>query len=169
MMVWLAGQELETPVSISYFGDGCEPDESEFQPVDTVAGFGERDEMAKALIAGYRGHTGAEFLHWGLEVAEKSLRERPEREKVIVIVHDGQPVWEPDEDAGSLTDWALSLDDINRLARHGYLVVGVYLGTDSTDRMQMEKLFAGRLITCSAEQLPEKLGGMLRSLLVHQH
>ena len=169
MMVWLAGQELETPVSISYFGDGCEPSESEFQPVDTVAGFGERDEMAKALIAGFRGHTGAEFLHWGLEVAEKSLRERPEREKVIVIVHDGQPVWEPDEDTGGPTDWQLSLADIERLNRHGYLVVGVYLGTDSTDRTQMEQLFAGRLIACSAEQLPEKLGSMLRSLLLSQH
>ncbi len=168
MMVWLAGQELETPVAISVFGDSSDPHEGEFDPVDTIAGFGERDEMAKALIAGYRGHTGAEYLHWGLEVAEKSLRDRPERQKVIIVVHDGQPIWEPDEDTGGLTDWQLSLADIDRLTRHGYLVVGVYLGTDKTDQTQMEQLFAGRLIACATAQLPDKLGAMLVSLLSHQ-
>ena len=115
-------------------------------------------EEPKALIAGYHGRTRAEYLDWGLALAEKALLSRPERRKVLLVLHDGEPVY-----TGDLgNDYQMSLARLRRLERQGITPIGLYLG-EGANIAQLEVLFP-RLVITSGEQLPEKLGGMLMSL-----
>ena len=116
-------------------------------------------EPVKALIAGFAGRTHFEFLDWGLARAETALMACAERSKVLVIIHDGEPVY--DSRLGS--DWKLSRAHLLRLERQGLIPIGVYLGDDFDLMAKLHKLFP-RLIVCSNNDLPDKLGNLLRSL-----
>jgi len=157
MTLYLAATELGIPLGMAYFGehsDGIINDlVLEVSPVRTRAA-----EETKSLIAGFEGVTSAEYLNWGLTLAEKSLHHRPERRKVMVVIHDGEPVYN-----GRLgNDYQLSLKRLRRLERQGISPIGLYLG-ESCNMAQLESLFP-RLVITSGEKLPEKLGNMLRSL-----
>ena len=157
MTLYLAATELGIPLGMAYFGasrDGNVDDlVLEVSPVRVRAA-----EEIKALIAGFKGVTGAEFLDWGLALAEKALLHRPERCKVLLVIHDGEPVY-----TGKLgSDYQLSLERLRRLERQGITPIGLYLG-ERGNTAQLEALFPLLVIT-SGEKLPEKLGNMLRSL-----
>ena len=157
MTLYLAATELSIPLGMAYFGehsDGIIDDlVLEVSPVRARAA-----EETKSLIAGFRGVTGAEFLDWALALAEKALLSRPERRKVLLVLHDGEPVYN-----GRLgNDYQLSLARLRRLERQGITPIGLYLG-ESCNQAQLEALFP-RLVITSGEKLPEKLGNMLRSL-----
>jgi hypothetical protein len=158
MALYLAATELGIPLGMAYFGEHRDAfiDDLvlEVSPVSVPV-----HEETKSLIAGFRGVTGAEFLDWGLALAEKSLCHRPERRKVLLVIHDGEPVYR-----GKLgNDCTLSLERLRRLERQGITPIGLYLG-ESCNQAQLDALFP-RLVITSGERLPEKLGNMLRSLV----
>lgn len=157
MTLYLAVTELGIPLGMAYFGehrDGITNDlVLEVSPVRARSA-----EETKSLIAGFKGVTSAEFLDWGLALAEKELCHRPERRKVLLVLHDGDPVYN-----GRLgNDYQLSLKRLRRLERQGITPIGLFLG-ESCNMAQLEALFP-RLVITSGERLPEKLGNMLRSL-----
>jgi len=157
MTLYLAATELGIPLGMAYFGehnDGITDDlVLEVSPVRTRAA-----EETKSLIAGFEGVTSDEYLYWGLALAEKSLHQRPERRKVLLVIHDGEPVY----NGGLGNDYQMSLVRLRCLERQGITPIGLYLG-ESCNMDQLEALFP-RLVITSGEQLPEKLGNMLRSL-----
>jgi hypothetical protein len=52
---------------------------------------------------------------WGLALAEETLRYRPERRRIVLVIHDGEPVY-----TGRLgNDIALSLQRLRQLERQG--------------------------------------------------
>ena len=158
MTLYLAATELAIPLGMAYFGEHSDTviDDLvlEVSPVRARAA-----EETKSLIAGFKGVTGAEFLDWGLALAERSLRHRPERRKVLLVIHDGEPVYN-----GRLgNDYQLSLERLRRLERQGIAPIGLYLG-ERGNMAQLKALFS-RLVITSGQELPEKLGNMLRSLV----
>jgi hypothetical protein len=159
MMLYLACQELDVPIAAAYFGDGHKT----IDPVDEVIAFGDRGEWPKSMIAGYSGHTGAEYLDFGLQWAEELLAARPERLRTIIVVHDGQPVATWHDGGCVVSDWDVSLNHIRSLERKGIPVIGVYLDDNQDCAEKMRELFL-RLVVCRAEELPDKLGNLLRSL-----
>jgi hypothetical protein len=161
MMFFLACEEIGIPLSIAYFGD--ERFRRGPDPVDEVLSFGDTGEWPKAMIAGYHGHTGAEYLFFGLKRAEDQLRNRPERRRVIVAIHDGQPVAQWKEGSRAITDWNKSHEKVRVLERQGVPVIGIYLGDRKDDIERMQELFL-RLAVCRAQELPDKLGNLLMSL-----
>ncbi len=116
-------------------------------------------ETVKALIAGFTGRTHYEFLDWGLKLAETALQNCPQRRKFIVVLHDGDPVYEGAEG----NDLTLSHTHIRRLERAGITVIGVYLGDDADLVVKLKRLFP-HLIISSNNDLPDKLGNLLKSL-----
>ena len=157
MTLYLAATELSIPLGMAYFGehsDGIIDDlVLEVSPVRARAA-----EETKSLIAGFQGVTAAEFLDWGLALAEKTLRQRSERRKVLLVIHDGEPVYN-----GRLgNDYTLSLARLRHLERQGITPIGLYLG-ESCNIAQLEALFS-RLVITSGDELPEKLGNVLMSL-----
>ena len=125
MTIYLAATELGIPLGIAFFGDDSDYNDDDFvlevSPVRTKS-----SEETKSLIAGFRGATGKEFLHWGLALAEETLRYRPERRKIVLVIHDGEPVY-----VGTLgNDMALSLGRLRQLERQGLTPIGLYLGQD---------------------------------------
>lgn len=159
MTLYLAATELGIPIGLTAFGADRDDDEHELtfpiaEPMMPTA-----TEAAKALIAGYRGTTSREFLDWGLQAAERSLLARPERLKVLVVLHDGQPVY-----AGRRgNDWELSLARLRQMESAGLTPIGVYLSHSADDQRKLRQLFRW-LLVCTGEQLPDKLGDLLRSL-----
>ena len=116
------------------------------------------NELAKSLIAGYTGWSCEEYLDWGLRKAEAELRTRPERLHVLLIIHDGEPVFH----TRTVSDWDLSLAHLRSLERAGVIPIGVHLGNENLEKLH--KLFP-RLVNCpNGEALPDKLGSMLSSL-----
>ncbi|MBL7164498.1 MAG: hypothetical protein ISS57_18080 [Anaerolineales bacterium] len=157
MTLYLAATELGIPLGMAYFGEHSDAVINdlvlEISPLRARAA-----EETKSLIAGFRGVTGAEFLDWGLALAEKALRHRPERRKVLLVIHDGEPVY-----SGRLgNDYQLSLERLRRLERQSITPIGLYLG-ERGNMAQLEALFP-RLVITSGQKLPEKLGNMLQSL-----
>lgn len=150
-----SGQGLGIPTGMAYFGAHV-PDGAVFE----VAALSPcSNEAAKALIAGYEGCTSQEFLDWGLRQAEQALRLRPEKLRVVLILHDGQPVYK-----GRLgDDWELSRATLRRLDRSGITPIGIYLGNDPDDLSKLKQLFS-YMVVCSGKELPEKLGNVLRSI-----
>jgi len=163
MTLYLAVTKLGIPLGMAYFGEHSDAVIDnlvlEVSPVRTRAA-----EETKSLIAGFRGATSAEYLNWGLALAEKLLIQRPEHRKVLLVIHDGEPVYN-----GRLgNDYQLSLKRLRRLKRQGTTPIGLYLGDGcmvelDPNQAQLEALFPHLVIT-SGELLPEKLGNMLRSL-----
>ena len=158
MTLYLAATELGIPLGMAYFGEHSD------QVIDDLVlevslVRARAAEETKSLIAGFKGVTSAEFLDWGLALAEKSLHQRPEYRKVLLVLHDGEPVY-----SGRLgNDYTLSLERLRCLERQGITPIGLYLG-EGCNMAQLEALFP-RLVITSGERLPEKLGNMLRSLV----
>jgi nitric oxide reductase activation protein len=91
--------------------------------------------------------------------AERQLLARPERLKVLVVIHDGQPVYHGSRG----DDWELSRHHLRQLETHGLTPIGVYLGHSADDERKLSQLFRW-LVVCNGEQLPDKLGDLLRCL-----
>jgi len=87
------------------------------------------------------------------------LQNCPQRRKFIVVLHDGDPVYEGAEG----NDLTLSYTHIRRLERTEITVIGVYLGDDADLVVKLKRLFP-HLIISSNNDLPDKLGNLLRSL-----
>lgn len=163
MTLYLAATDLEIPISLTAFGANHDRDPKTFTfpiaapfsgPLSARAA-----ESSKALIAGYRGTTNNEFLDWGLRLAERELMARPERLKAVVVIHDGQPVY-----SGRLgSDWTLALQRLRQMEAAGLTPIGIYLGGQREDEARLRQLFRW-LVVCAGEELPEKLGDLLRSL-----
>jgi Mg-chelatase subunit ChlD len=159
MSSYLAAVKLDIPIGISYFG-GSDRETNKAKVVFEVTPPTPReDEGVKAMIAGYEGCTGAEYFDWALRLAEQHLLERPERRKVLLVIHDGQPVYSgPDG-----RDWDLSHAHLRKLGQRGITAIGIYLGDEEEDYQKSKMLFP-RLVHTTANQLPAKLGAMLRAL-----
>lgn len=158
MTVYLAAVEVNLPIGIAYFGSADHP--GSHDRVFEIASISEKgSEEVKSLIAGYEGVTGAEFLHWALRLGEEKLSARPEKKKVLIVIHDGKPVYK--EEDGD--DWELSLTRLHHIENRSITPIGVYLGTNAEDLNQLKMLFP-RFIQTSGSALPEKLGALLRGL-----
>jgi hypothetical protein len=157
MMLYLAGTELEIPTGVAFFG-ARETDRVE-RVMEVTAPTPASSESVKALIAGFEGTTNCEFLDWGLTLAERAFTVRPERLKVLLVLHDGDPVYKgPDGN-----DWQLSFSHVRKLERSGIMTIGIYLGDEDESRRKVQQLFP-KLISCKGKELPDKLGNVLRSL-----
>ena len=168
MTIYLAAVAAGIPIGIAYFGEDdfyihdeplpadritVEKTVAEVTPISSRA-----EESPKALIAGYTGWANEEYLDWGLRKAEAELRSRPERLSVLLIIHDGEPVFR----TRKVSDWDLSLAHLRSLERAGITPIGVHLGNENLEKLH--KLF-NRLATCpDGNALPEKLGSLLSSL-----
>ena len=173
LTIYLAAMQCDgtspgIPIGIAYFGEDnfytgdtpMPPDRiTVAQTVAEVCPVSEQSsETAKALIAGYTGWACEEYLDWGLRKAESELRTRPERLRVLLCIHDGEPVYR----TRTVSDWDLSLAHLRSLERAGITPIGVHLGNENLDKLH--KLFP-RLVNCpNGESLPDKLGSMLSSL-----
>jgi hypothetical protein len=168
MTIYLAAEQVSIPLGIAYFGEddfftGDLPVPADQITVEqTVAEIASLSavnyEPTKALIAGYSGWSCEEYLDWGLRKAENELRNRPERLKVLLIAHDGDPVFH----TRKVSDWDLSLDHLRSLERAGMIPIGIHLGDGNLEKLQ--KLFT-RLVNCpDGRDLSVKLGEMLCSL-----
>ena len=169
MTIYLAAVQIGIPIGIAYFGEDdfyagaspLSPDRitveqtvAEIAPLSAV-----NYEPVKALIAGYTAWSGKEYLDWALRKAERELRTRPEHLHVLLIIHDGEPVFH----TPTVSDWDLSLAHLRSLERSGVIPIGVHLGTGKLKKLN--QLFH-RLVNCpNGESLPDKLGEMLRSLV----
>jgi hypothetical protein len=158
MTLYLASTSLEIPTGLAFFGSDNYADVPSFVFAPTAISTKE-EEQTLAMIAGFAGTTGAEFLAWGLERAYKEMMSRPERTRVIVVIHDGQPVYD-----GPLgVDRILSAEWVARMSLRGWIVIGVYLGGEDEDRRKLGEIFP-RMISTSPSKLPDQLGRILRSL-----
>ena len=159
MTLYLAATDLQVPVGLAAFG--ADGDGNEVWLTCPIAPLSpQADETVKALIAGYSGETNAEYLDWGLRLAERELAARRERCKVLVVIHDGQPVYSGRRG----NDWALSQAHVLALTERGVIVIGLYLGDDEDDVERLGQLFPSLIVT-TPPQLPERLGDLLRALL----
>ena len=157
MALHLAAQELAIPHAITFFGAGR--DAAPHERIETIVRFGDRGEWPKALIAGYEPSAGNEYLFAALDRTIVQLQSRPERDKIVICIHDGQPVWSGPEGR----DWDLSLARLTLAEQKGIKPIGLFLGEQDEDLKRMQRLFK-RLIHTPPDRLPEKLGSMLISL-----
>ena len=158
MGLHLAATQLEIPTGLAFFGandEHCPERFLEATPISPQA-----SEAAEALIAGFEGQTYYEFLYWALCHASEALRNRPERRKVLLILHDGDPVFSGVEG----DDWSLSLAQVQTLERQGIAVIGVYLGDETDMIAKLKRLFSRLVVTGQGQALPETLGNLLRGL-----
>ncbi len=168
MTIYLAAMQAGIPLGMAYFGEdnldrGGLSLQPERIPVERVVSevvpiSSNSQEAAKALIAGYTAWASKEYLDWGLRKAEAELRKRPERLRVLLIIHDGEPVYR----SKSASDWELSQAHLRSLEQGGFIPIGIHLGRGTLSKLKM--LFT-RLVNCQdGESLAEKLGQMLYSL-----
>jgi hypothetical protein len=157
MALNLACAAVHIPHEITFFG--ADRDAAPVDQIEIIKRFDEHGDWPKALLAGYSPSAGNEFLFRGLDKAMDELERRPERDRVILIIHDGQPVWRGPE--GS--DWDLSLQRLAAAERLGLKPIGIYMGTSDSDAERIAKLFKN-LVTTDSKHLAEKLGHMLVSL-----
>jgi hypothetical protein len=168
MIIYLAASQVAIPIGIAYFGeDDLSPGELPLlaDPITierTVAEIappsGGHPEAVKALIAGYCGWSSEEYLDWGLRKAEAELRKRPERLRVLLILHDGDPVFH----TRTLSDWDLSLSHLHSLERYGVIPIGIHLGYEKIHKLR--KLFPHLVCCPEGDRLADKLGNLLCSL-----
>ena len=157
MGLYLAATELEIPTGLAFFGANDEHRPERFLEATPISP--RASEAAEALIAGFEGKTYYEFLYGSLLHAGDALRNRPERRRVLLCLHDGDPVFSGEEG----DDWSLSLAQVQTLERQGIAVIGVYLGDEKDMIAKLKRLFC-RLVVTSGQALPETLGNLLRSL-----
>jgi hypothetical protein len=158
MALHVAAEQLRLPHAITFFGAGR--DAAPHERLETIVSFTDGGEWPKALIAGYEPSAGNEYLFAGLDRAIDDLQSRPERDKIILCMHDGSPVWSGREGR----DWDLSIARVKTAEQKGIRVIGLFLGEEEEELRKMKLLFP-RLIVTAPERLPEKLGGMLISLV----
>ena len=150
MVLHLACAELHIPHAISLF-DGQV----------MIKDFDHSDEMVKGHIAGWDGVTGAEHIDVLLAEREPVLLARPEPVKVVLVIHDGYPVAEGEDQR--IREWI-------RHHEPAIFTVGLYLAADemAADWMQaeiamMSTLFR-RLVVATPQSLPDQLGQLLVNL-----
>ena len=134
MMIALAAEKAGIPLGMAFFGSSTTQEASLTLEVTPIAK--RIAEQAKALIAGFRGVTNAEFLHRGLQLAESSLLARPERRKFLLVIHDGQPTSQ---------DFSLSMERLQSMERKGITPIGIFLGDNPEDALR--QLFPKLVIT----------------------
>jgi hypothetical protein len=168
MTIYLAATQVAIPIGIAYFGEDdlfpgdltlfADPINIEQAVVEIAPLTVAHPEVVKALIAGYCGWASEEYLDWGLRKAEAELRKRAERLRVLLILHDGDPVFR----TRTLSDWDLSLCHLRSLERGGVIPIGIHLGNEKIHKLR--KLFT-RLVCCpEGDRLADTLGNMLCSL-----
>ena len=169
MTIYLAATKVGIPIGMAFFGEddfySCSmplhPDRIEVDRVvaEITPITDKPDEAPKSLIAGYTGWASNEYLDWGFRKAEEALKARPERLRVVLVVHDGEPVYRY---RSAVSDWDLSLNHLRSLERAGIIPIGVHLGNENLEKLH--RLFS-RLVNCqNGNALPEKLGSLLSSL-----
>lgn len=156
MMLYLAATRNGIPTGIAYFGAQT----SKNCVLEITPPSLREEDGVKASIAGYSGATGNEFLCWGLKLAEKRLFELSAPDKVVLVIHDGQPVYSGPEGR----DWDLSMVQLSKMRANRLHTIGLYLGCDGKDVIKMTGLFNRNLIVCSPDQLPDELGTILVNL-----
>lgn len=157
MALHLATSELDIAHAITLFGAGR--DAAVDERIETIAPFTHNVETVKPFIAGYEPSAGNEYLFAALDKATEELNRRPERDKVIICIHDGQPVWSGREGR----DFDLSVARITAAEKQGIKVIGLFLGEGEEELRKMQRLFP-RLVHCTTPQLPDKLGKVLVNL-----
>lgn len=160
MMIFMAARSLRVPIHIAFFGSNKDDRHKVFDVTEAAAG---DDEAVKAFIAGYQADTGGEYLITGLEAAEHWFAGRPERVKVLIAIHDGQPV----AILKGGDDRELSKRKIAALTEAGLLPIGLYIGGNEFDFGRLHELFPN-LLQCKPRELPEQLGDLLRYLMMNQ-
>jgi len=169
MTIYLAATKVGIPIGMAFFGEddfySCSmplhPDRIEVDRVvaEITPITDKPDETPKSLIAGYTGWASNEYLDWGFRKAEEALKARPERLRVVLVVHDGEPVYRY---RSAVSDWDLSLNHLRSMERVGIIPIGVHLGNENLEKLH--KLFS-RLVNCqNGNALPEKLGSLLSCL-----
>ena len=163
MALHLACEQLGIPHAITFFGAGKDAEPRE--RIEPIVTFDDRGEWPKALIAGYEPLAGNEYLFTAIDHSIAELTLRPEREKVIIVIHDGQPIWSGREGR----DWDLSIKRLQIAERKGLKPIGVFLGGEGDKDEEEEsvakmKTLFPRLIATTPDRLPDLLGRMLISL-----
>jgi len=142
MTLLLACQELGIPLAITRFPGNI-----------VLKEYDDNSELPKALVAGFQGTDGYEKVSWMMEERGKVLEARRERVKLMVIVHDGYPVYQDDPER--IVRWIRSHPDV--------FTLGVYLGDDQDEIQAMRGLFQ-HLVACCLEEFPTKLGNLIRAV-----
>ena len=149
MTLHLALQELGTPHAIHLFDDH----------VPIKPQYDRTGEMVKALLAGWQGVTGEEWVSVSMEKRVPELLARPEPLKVLLIAHDGHPV-------GTGGKYGSDADGIRLLQqkhKRQIWTIGVYLGNHRGEIARMRGLFP-HLVACEPQHFAEHLGRLLRQL-----
>lgn len=111
-------------------------------------------EGPRTLIAGMYGDGGAEAVSQSLAIAQQKLRERTEARKLIIYIHDGQPVDEP---------WETVRDNVVRVRRQHTLVIGLFIG-DQGSISSVQRIFSPEwtIGVANLNELPTRLGRILK-------
>ena len=161
MSLNLACDELGIPLAITVFG-------GDYSHIDkrnivTVKEYGERGELPKARIAAITGHTGYEFLYSALTQRGPILARRREKTRLLLVVHDGWPVYAGYPGGKDKTLSRRWLADFQE--RGGAVVIGILLTEGEGDEEFVEeakKFFPCHLIISTPAELPRRLGNILR-------
>lgn len=141
MTVHLALSELDVPHAITAF-EGCV----------VIREYGDTTPMPRSLIAGLAASTGT-TVGPSLVARGEVLMARPERIKVMLMIHDGFPF-----DPKVVEGWIEGHPQV--------FTAGVYLGDDAEDIGAMTELFGKhRLIACLPEELPARLAQFVRGIV----
>ncbi|MBU0490277.1 MAG: hypothetical protein KKB13_00360, partial [Chloroflexi bacterium] len=147
MLLYLACHQLGVPLAIMAFRDNV-----------LIQEFGQWSPMVQALLAGFHGYGTGAYLCRAIRARRAVLEARPERTRLLLVVHDGLP--ECTEDERQLADL---LRQVHQPAR-GLYVLGLYLGQNPDEIAGMERYFERRLLVCShLDRLPDMLANQLRA------
>ena len=149
MMLHLALDELGTPHAIHLFDDHV-PIKREYE---------RSGEMVKALLAGWQGVTGEEWVSVSMEKRLTHLLARPEPVKVLMVLHDGHPVGL----GGRYGSDGEGIRLLQQKHKRQVWTVGVYLGRHEGEIARMRRLFP-HLVACQPERFAEHLGRLLGQL-----
>lgn len=149
MTLHLALEELRMPHALHLFDDH----------VPIKPHYDRSGEMVKALIAGWQGVTGEEWVSLSMSRRIPELLARPEPLKVLLVLHDGHPV-------GVGGEFGTDVNGIRILQgkhKRQIWIIGVYLGSNAGEIGRMRGLFE-HLIACEPSRFAEHLGRLLRHL-----
>jgi hypothetical protein len=135
-----AGRTLHLPQSVVWIRDWATPSGA---------------EGPLAVLAGMYGDAGnAERISESLRLAQARLRERRERTRLIVYIHDGQPTDE--------TPQAVA-ETVAAVRRDGTIVLGLFVG-DQCELPQLQAIFGpdDTIGVADLAKLPERLGAILK-------
>lgn len=118
-----------------------------------VFDFDNVSDLGYSRIAGINARSGHERVSWTLEDRAGIIKARPENLKVIIVIHDGHPVYPGDEER--IVEWQHK----NPWA----YVVGIGLELNPKEQTRMSKLFS-RLILTDINRFSNDLGRLLAML-----